>query len=188
MPERHLDIDRSLVGNYFFLRQSLFCLLVIVVISFFVAQATTRPRKVGERRDSQGRVTATLYSRSSSEIVGTTVGCVVGLGLPCLLGLRLLSTAQANRLFYRLDGTNLGIDEGVFTLTRKSIPLDRITDFRLTQSILMRAVGIWGLGVQTAGAGAPIAEAVLFGLVEPEKIRDMLVRERDMAVTGSREQ
>jgi len=53
-----------------------------------------------------------------------------------------LSTAQAQALKYWLDGGTLRVDQGVFFLKRKAIPLDRVTDIVLTQGPLMRWCGI----------------------------------------------
>ena len=98
-----------------------------------------------------------------------------------------LPQRQADALRYWLDGTTLRVDEGVYFLKRKAIPLDRVTDVRLVQGPIMRRCGIWALQVQTAGAGGQsIAEAVLFGVEEPERLRDELLRARDAAAGRTR--
>ena len=87
-----------------------------------------------------------------------------------------LCPQQANNLCYRLDGSTLRVDGGVFFLFRKSIPLERITDVALVQGPLLRYCGIWAMQIQTAGT--PTAEAVLYGVCEPEKVRDLILSRR----------
>jgi putative membrane protein len=97
-----------------------------------------------------------------------------------------LSGRQAEALRYWLDGSTLRVDQGVFILKRKAIPLDRVTDVVLVQGPVMRLCGIWGLQIQTAGTGQAVAEATLYGLTEPEKVRDHLLTERDKAVSAEK--
>ncbi|MDX9978912.1 MAG: PH domain-containing protein [Lentisphaeria bacterium] len=97
-----------------------------------------------------------------------------------------LSRKQAEALRYWLDGGTLRVDQGVFFFKRKAIPLDRVTDVVLTQGPLMRWCGIWGLQVQTAGTGQGMPEAILYGLAEPERMRDQLLAARDKAVAERR--
>ncbi|MFH1716010.1 MAG: PH domain-containing protein [Planctomycetota bacterium] len=94
-----------------------------------------------------------------------------------------LSAKQAQALSYWLDGGTLRVDQGVFFLKRKAVPLDRVTDVVLAQGPLMRLCGIWELRVQTAGTGQAIPEATLYGVAEPEKVRDTLLTARDKAVS-----
>lgn len=86
---------------------------------------------------------------------------------------------QANALRYWLDGSTLRVEEGVYTLKRKAIPLDRITDLVLYQPFFIRPFDIWILTVQTSGMGMGAPEAVLFGLNNPEAIRDQILQARD---------
>jgi membrane protein YdbS with pleckstrin-like domain len=90
-----------------------------------------------------------------------------------------LAPKQAAALRYRIEGNTLRIDQGVFFLKRKAIPLDRITDAVLSQGPLLRACGIWTLNIQTAGTGQQIAEGVLYGLPEHEKVREIIIEARD---------
>jgi putative membrane protein len=94
-----------------------------------------------------------------------------------------LSKRQAAALKYWIDGSTLRVDQGVFFLKRKAIPLDRVTDVGLTQGPLMRWCGIWGLQVQTAGTGQAVPEATLYGVADPEEMRDQLLAARDKAVS-----
>jgi len=98
-----------------------------------------------------------------------------------------LAKAQAEALKYWLDGSTLRVDEGIFFLKRKAIPLDRVTDMVLVQGPLMRWCGIWGLQVQTAGTGQTAPEATLYGVKEPEQVRDQLLAARDKVVSEQRD-
>lgn len=87
-----------------------------------------------------------------------------------------------NGLQYELDGDTVRINEGVFTLQRKAIPLDRITDIMLTQGVIMRWFGIWQLDVQTASLGSMGGpEGTLYGIAEPKHVRDTLLAARSQA-------
>jgi membrane protein YdbS with pleckstrin-like domain len=83
---------------------------------------------------------------------------------------------QVNNLRYWLDGNILRVDGGVFFLFRKSISLERITDVTLVQGPVLRFCGIWALQIQTAGSQQ--CEATLYGVYEPEKIRDLILSSR----------
>lgn len=94
-----------------------------------------------------------------------------------------LSKKQTQALKYWLEGTTLRADSGVFFLSRKAVPLDRVTDVVLAQGPLMKWCGIWNLKVQTAGTGNAIPEITLYGLTQPEQIRDLLIKERDRIIS-----
>ncbi len=112
--------------------------------------------------------------------------CTWGVGLA--VGLLYLLTfgpyvarRRAEALEYRLDGTTVRIREGFLFIKHKSIPLDRVTDIVMDQGPLLRHYGLWTLKLQTAGVGQGRAEGVLYGLTEPERIREMLIAARDQA-------
>ncbi|MGL4942417.1 MAG: PH domain-containing protein [Thermoguttaceae bacterium] len=92
-----------------------------------------------------------------------------------------LSPKQSEALQYSVDGKVLRVNKGVYFLSRKAIPLDRITDLALVQGPVMRFCGIWALQVQTAGAGGPNgqAEAVLYGVENAEQVREEILALRD---------
>ena len=96
-----------------------------------------------------------------------------------------LSARQSAALNYRVEGRTLRVDWGVFFLKRKAIPLDRITDFALVQGPLMRIFGVWAMRVQTAGTGSAVPEATLYAIINPEQVRDELIRRRDEAAVDS---
>jgi len=113
------------------------------------------------------------------------IGLVVAILHAFTLGLW-LPRRQAEALRYWLEGGALRVDQGVFFLKRKAIPLDRITDIVLAQGPLMKLCGVWELRVQTAGTGHGVPEASLYGMTDPEAVRDMLLLARDEAVAGGR--
>ncbi|MHC5055001.1 MAG: PH domain-containing protein [Planctomycetota bacterium] len=137
------------------------------------------------RRDTVARY---LYWRYMLVLVFMTL-VTFGIGSVAVLVYLLLigpwfPRRQASALRYALEGTTLRVDSGVFFLSRKAIPLDRVTDIVLVQGPLMRHFGVWSLRVQTAGAGSHIPEGVLFGVEEPERVRDLLLETRDEAASG----
>ena len=95
-----------------------------------------------------------------------------------------LSRKQAAVLEYRLHQTHLFVHQGVFFVKRKTIPLDRITDIVLSQGPLLRYFDIWRLDIQTAGSGQQRAEAYLYGLVNPEDIKEKILTARDRIAIG----
>lgn len=118
------------------------------------------------------------YFRTTQSLLWLLLISIFGLGL--ILALihyykfgRWLCPQQANNLRYRLEGNMLRVDSGVFFLSRKSIPLERIADITLAQGPLQRHFGIWTLWIQQAGFGRH--GAILFGVCEPEKVRDLIL-------------
>ena len=89
---------------------------------------------------------------------------------------RWLCPLQANSLRYRLVGSTLRADDGVLFLSRKSIPLERIADVVLVQGPLLRFFNIWTMQIKTVGSQMP--EATLYGVREPENIRELILAQR----------
>ena len=140
------------------------------------------------RRDTVERY---LYWQHMLFLVFMTA-VTVGIGSVAILVYLLLvgpwfPRRQASALRYALEGTTLRVDSGVVFLARKAIPLDRVTDIVLVQGPLMRHFGLWSLRVQTAGAGSHTPEGILFGVEEPERVRDLLLETRDEAASGRRD-
>ena len=93
-----------------------------------------------------------------------------------------LPKKESAALRYWLDGSTLRVDQGLYFLRRKAIPLDRISDINLAQGPLLRHFGLWMLKIQTAGAGGRSSpEAILVGLENPEQVRDELLEARNLA-------
>ena len=127
---------------------------------------------------------ALMYLHSPMLSVLLTAVFVGTFLLAWLAYMAFIALAEARRLRYWIDGTTLRVDQGLITLKRKSIPLDRITDVVLVQNIVMRAVGVWSLQIQTAGSAQQAPEAELLGLVEPEEVRDLIMQFRDEAASA----
>ncbi|MGL6193986.1 MAG: PH domain-containing protein [Thermoguttaceae bacterium] len=87
---------------------------------------------------------------------------------------------QVEEKDYFVKGDTLCINQGVFFLSRKTIPLNRITDVVLIQGPLMRFFGFWRLNIQTASVGMPTPEAVLWAINDPEKVRDEILKRRNI--------
>jgi putative membrane protein len=103
------------------------------------------------------------------------VGVIVAFVYALTFG-KWLSRKQAEVLDYRLYETNLFVHQGVFFIKRKTIPLDRVTDIVLTQGPLLRHFGLWRLDIQTAGSGQQKAEAYLYGLNDPEQMKEIILK------------
>jgi len=93
-----------------------------------------------------------------------------------------LCLKQVNALRYRLEGSTLRADGGLLFLFRKSIPLERITDIALVQGPILRHFNIWIMRIQTAGSTE--CEATLWGVREPEKIRELILAQRQSVYGG----
>ncbi|HDZ22193.1 hypothetical protein LCGC14_0489860 [marine sediment metagenome] len=81
-------------------------------------------------------------------------------------------------LSYRVEGSVLHIEGGVFFRKSKAIPLERITDLVISEGPLMRRYGIRELRVQTAGRG----QARLWAVESPEGVRQHILDSRRSGV------
>ena len=88
-----------------------------------------------------------------------------------------LCSRQANALRYRVEGNILQVESGVFNFYHRSIPLERVSDIVLFQNLLMRHFGIWQMCIYTVDLRG-VNRAVLYGVHDPEKVRDMLLSQR----------
>jgi len=100
-------------------------------------------------------------------------------GLPVLpliilyiCGVAYFAVAWVKVLRYSLTDTALLINKGIWFKSRKTIPLDKITDLELVQGPLLRVLGMWIIKVQTASTGSQMPATRLIGLVNPEQIRE----------------
>ena len=78
-------------------------------------------------------------------------------------------------LRYSLDSKALRVEQGRLFKSRKSIPLEKITDLELVQGPILRALDMWIIKVQTASTGSQLPEATLIGLVNPEQVREEIL-------------
>jgi len=81
-------------------------------------------------------------------------------------------------LRYCLDDRSLRVEQGMLFKSRKTIPLDKITDLELVQGPLLRALGMWKIKVQTASTGSQMPEAMLVGVIDPEQVREEILATR----------
>ena len=103
-------------------------------------------------------------------------------GLPVLpliilyiCGVAYFAVAWVKVLRYGLTDTALLINKGIWFKSRKTIPLDKITDLELVQGPLLRAFGMWIIKIQTAGTGSQMPVAMLIGLIAPEQMREEIL-------------
>ena len=128
-----------------------------------------------------------IIEEAPVRVMSFVLGSMFVFGLLLFSFLLWHARALTNALSYEVKDGVLYISEGVFVYQRKAIPLDRVTDFRLVQGILMRMFGIWKIQVQTAGAsGATGAEGILLAVQGPLVARDSLLQLRDAAVKAQR--
>lgn len=81
---------------------------------------------------------------------------------------------------YWLDEDVLYITQKNYQTEKKAIPLDRVTEIRLVQGVIMGWYDVWNIQIQTAGNNE--AEATLYAVVNPEKTRDRLLLARKEAL------
>ena len=165
MQETEFEIDRDAVRRYF---------MTVMMLGYV------------------GTSTALMYLMMLGPIItviseGTNIGLLVFAftviaGISCIIFAccftygRWFYPKKASSLRYRLVGSVLRADDGVFFLSRKSIPLERITDVVLAQGPLLRFFNIWTMQIKTVGS--PMPEATLYGVREPENIREMILARR----------
>ena len=166
MQEIEFEINRDAAKNYFLVAVMLATLACIafplLMISLIWSGAVVGPF-------------ASEWKFFSAFIFIFSFAMVLFLS-PLYLFLFWLCPQQANNLRYRLDGSTLRADGGVFFLFRKSIPLERITDVALVQGPLLRFFDIWAMRIQTAGSAQ--CEATLYGVRNPEEIRELILSQR----------
>ena len=100
-----------------------------------------------------------------------TRGWFLSLGLG-----RRLARRQADSLSYRIEGDWLRVDGGVWWPQQRAIPLHSIVHLDVIQSPLVRRFGLKLLRVFTPGQqDNSWPAATLYGLVDPEGVRDQLL-------------
>jgi len=112
--------------------------------------------------------------------MGRTLPIILAvLAIPALIG----SAAKYALYRWRLDADELLLRSGVLNRQNRVIPLARVQNVEVRQSLLQRVVGVAELRVETAGTGLQ-AEAVLsvLGVGEAQSLRtDLLARRRAQA-------
>lgn len=96
---------------------------------------------------------------------------------------RALCRKWLERLSVRLTTRSLKIDKGWLNRLEKTVPLDKITDLAIYQGPIMRALGLWGIRVETAGQGTGgTGGAAVVGVKDCRAFRDRVLAERDRVV------
>ena len=186
MQEIEFEIDRDAVKHYFLTIWLLTCIGILVVLSPFILaildtvwERSARPAVAVQMQTMEGKpvFTANPAARNSNPIF-FFLGCMIFVApwVATLIFVCWLCPQQAKNLRYRLEDSTLRADGGVFFLFRKSIPLERITDVALVQGPLLRFFDIWAMRIQTAGSAQ--CEATLWGVREPDKMRALILAQR----------
>lgn len=86
------------------------------------------------------------------------------------------------RFRYRLEGTVLTVESGVFVQRSRTLPADRVQQVTLNQKLRHQVFGVVEVGVESAGAGSEpeISLSVLAG-PEANRVRAALSAARDVA-------
>lgn len=84
---------------------------------------------------------------------------------------------------YRIDEGELQTQEGLWWKHERRIPLQRIQDVRLTQSVLQRIFKVAEVQVETAGGAGAEAQLSVISLDDAERLRTYLFARRDAAPT-----
>ncbi len=93
--------------------------------------------------------------------------------------------AYVQRLSARLTTHALEVKKGVLFRSEATIPLNRITDLRLYDGPLMRALRLRGLKVETAGQSSEnSSEGKLVGVTAVVEFRNAVLLQRQTSVDG----
>ena len=102
-----------------------------------------------------------------------------------ILFARPIHRKQHENLACELTARTLNIRRGVLLKIQKSIPLDEITDLALNEGPILRYLGLCSLQIETAGGGGQgtsMGQAMLPGVVDADKFRDLVLEQRDRVV------
>jgi putative membrane protein len=145
---------------------------------------------VGRRTDPRGFVVKALMSLTrgalpaGAVLVGTNalagVMMVVAIG-----GVALVSFAVAwlkwRRLTYTTGPEDIRVEQGLFSLSARSVPYERIQDVSIEQKLLARLFGVAEVKFETGAGGKEEIALAYLSLEESERLRT-LVRERKEGV------
>lgn len=115
--------------------------------------------------------------------VAVMAATVVGIALVPIVApiMYVYHSRYYRRLSVRLTSRELKIRRGIMVVEEKSIPLEKITDLAVYQGPIMRAMGLKGIKVETAGqtsaTGSPLVTVV--GIVDTDDFRDLVLEQRD---------
>ena len=103
------------------------------------------------------------------------LGWLLSLIVLYICGVVCFAVTWVKVLRYGLTDAALLINKGIWFKSRKTIPLDKITDLELVQGPLLRYFGIWTIKIQTASTASQLPEATLLGLVNPDQVREEIL-------------
>jgi putative membrane protein len=80
-----------------------------------------------------------------------------------------------------LTTRNLEIKKGIFNRVESTVPLEKITDLQMYQGPIMRAMGLKGFRVETAGqSSGPGGHLInMVGIVDTDGFREAVLEQRD---------
>ncbi|MEM1185321.1 MAG: PH domain-containing protein [Planctomycetota bacterium] len=120
-------------------------------------------------------------------LLSTIILCVVTvIGIPFLIIViplcLLFMDRYLDNLACVLTDRTLEIKRGVLSKTESTIPLEKITDLQMHQGPVMRALGLQGFRVETAGqttgaAGGGLVNMI--GIVDTRRFREAVLAQRD---------
>lgn len=90
----------------------------------------------------------------------------------------LWAVAEYLRFRYRVTGTSLVLDSGVWRREHRVIPLARIQNIDLKRNVLQRMLGVAELHVETAGGESSEAALSVLGMREADALRSHLLELR----------
>lgn len=103
-----------------------------------------------------------------------------------LLIVVLMMDKYLDRLSCTLTERTLELRKGVFNRVESTVPLEKITDLQMFQGPIMRALGLHGFKLETAGqSSGPGASLVhMIGIVDTPAFRKAVLTQRDRLADG----
>lgn len=119
-------------------------------------------------------------------LISTTVvliACVFTVVLVPLLWIFLppILRRYLDRIDCELTTRSLIIRKGLLNRIEKTIPLDKITDLAMFQGPIMRAMGLKGFRVETAGSGGAATGYLVsqIGIIDTDGFRDAVLEQKE---------
>lgn len=118
------------------------------------------------------------------QIVNVVIVCFATIiAIPFLPIILPISIWAFRRYYQRLEVVltqrDLQVRRGILNHEEKSIPLEKITDLATFQGPIMRAFGIKGIKVETAGQSGAGALVRVLGIDDVDRFRDAVLEQRD---------
>jgi uncharacterized membrane protein YdbT with pleckstrin-like domain len=85
----------------------------------------------------------------------------------------------------RITSTEIQLERGVFTITNKRIPIDKVLQVTITQSCFEKPFGVFRLAIESSASTRVRSEKYLLGAPRnAEQIRDFIMRKRELLRAG----